>query len=242
MPLSDAHLHSMDQFTAADADWLTLRAIAQNNEVIIRNALLLRDPARLSKVEIRQAALHGSIRVLLMYAEEFDPAFHFTAETAEMALRSGNLECFKWGVRRTMDRALRRGGDRDPDETQWNAWFDAVRYMTVVAARAGRTEALNWMLTGAYSDHFDNPFPEFCLYTEAASNMHWGTVRFLLQSRATGIRCEDTRKALFGLVRKMFITEKLDAAIDVLERAFEEADVEAEKREDKGSGKRTRVE
>ncbi|KAK3237689.1 hypothetical protein CYMTET_52262 [Cymbomonas tetramitiformis] len=249
MPLSDAHLHSMDQFIATDADWSTLRAIAQNNEVVMRNTLLLRDPARLSDIEIAHAASHGSIRVLLVYAEEFDPAFHFTAETAEMALRSGNLEFFKWGVRRTMDKALAQGFvwinkvlAQDPGETRWKMWFDAVRYMPVVAARAGRTEALNWMLTGAYSEYFSNPFPEFCLYTEAADNMHWGTVRLLLHLRATGIRCEDVRNTLLESVRKMFTAEKLDAAIDVLRRAFEEADVEAETCTDKISSKRARVE
>ncbi|KAK3255080.1 hypothetical protein CYMTET_35707 [Cymbomonas tetramitiformis] len=228
----DTQRHSQNTFIASSIEWTILRRIAQDDELTVRFELLQRSPARLSEIEIEQAVTHGSMEVLYMYFEEFDENFRFCPVLAEMALTNGNFAVFKWGVRKTMDAALlieTTGGKRkhaDMQDPKWKAWFDALAYMTVVAARAGQTEALSWMLTGAYKEYFRNPFPEFCLYTEAVSNMQWETVRFLLDHKAEGISSRDTRRTLLTHAELTFLGEELHAATLVLESAFEQHDTE----------------
>ncbi|KAK3262165.1 hypothetical protein CYMTET_28966 [Cymbomonas tetramitiformis] len=234
MSFNDSLRHSMRLFIASDAEWAILRHIARDDEVAVRNALQQRSPSRLSETELGQAATHGSMKVLNMYVDDFYDDFRFCSTLAEMALTSGNFAIFEWGVHRTMDAALvtdheAKNGKRtrtDMENPEWKTWFDAVAYMTVVAARAGQTEALIWMLTGEYKEHFRNPFPEFCLYTEAINRAQWETVRCMMEHKVEGILSPDTQRVLLALTKESFVGEDLKAATLVLENAFDKEGAE----------------
>ncbi|KAK3255170.1 hypothetical protein CYMTET_35643 [Cymbomonas tetramitiformis] len=178
--------------------------------------------------------INGSKRVMTMYVEEFDSNFVVCSTLAEMALVSGNLDLFQWGVQRTMQAALLCGVETDArkrkratgDNCKWGQWFDAVGYMTVVAARTGQTDALEWMLTGAYKEYFRDPFPEFCLCTEAADNEQWGTLRFLVKHGAKGLLCKQTQSVITGMVKRIFCDDNLNSAMLVLQDAFENFEIE----------------
>eukprot|EP00854_Cymbomonas_tetramitiformis_P000688 gene688-1143_t len=218
MSFNDSLRHSMQTFIASDAE----------------NALQQRNPPRLSETELGQAATHGSMKVLNMYVDDFYEDFRFCSTLAEMALTSGNFAIFEWGVHRTMDAALvtdheAKNGKRtrtDMENPEWKLWFDALAYMTVVAARAGQTEALIWMLTGEYKEHFRNPFPEFCLYTEATNHAQWETVRCMMDHNVEGILSPDTQRVLLALTKESFVGEDLKAATLVLENAFDKEGAE----------------
>ncbi|KAK3277580.1 hypothetical protein CYMTET_14421 [Cymbomonas tetramitiformis] len=90
---------------------------------------------------------------------------------------------------------------------------DGTRYAAVLAARAGSTETLRWMLTGKYDHLFHHAFPEFCLLDEAARCMQFETLRYLLETGAPGVRCRESRENVLQTLKETYDRKDLDSVL-----------------------------
>ncbi|KAK3249149.1 hypothetical protein CYMTET_41412 [Cymbomonas tetramitiformis] len=233
--MKDIEMYKMSTLCTTDAQWALLRNISRDDAMAVRSHLLSKETPRLCDTALAHAMVSGSVTVMKMYVEEFDTDFVICSTLAEMALESGHLELFKWGVCRTMEaglksdvqaKACKRNRAADDNSCEWSKWLEAVGYMTVVAVRSGGTDALAWMLTGEYKEYFHDPFPEFSLCTEAVDNRQWETLRFLVNHGVKGLTCAQTRASVLGAVKNFFCGDELNSAMLVLRDAFEKSEPE----------------
>eukprot|EP00854_Cymbomonas_tetramitiformis_P014819 gene14819-17517_t len=172
--LQEFRVHQVsEEILMSDHQLALRRSVAADDEKAVKKHMQSHGILRLSPNDLQHAVRRGSVRTLEMYATDFDTNFAFddpsdACHFIDVAIENDQLPALRWGMRRFVR--------KHPNGT------DGTHYAAVLAARAGSTETLRWMLTGKYAELFHHAFPEFCLLDEAARCMQFETLRYLLET------------------------------------------------------------
>ncbi|KAK3243096.1 hypothetical protein CYMTET_4532 [Cymbomonas tetramitiformis] len=191
-----------EELLMSDHELALRRSVVADDAEAVRAHMRTHGTLRLSRDNLEHAVRRGSVRTLEMYVTEFDKEFAFddpsdVCHFIDVAIENDQLPALRWGMRRFVR--------KHPNGT------DGTHYAAVLAARAGSTETLRWMLTGERSDLFHHAFPEFCLLDEAARCTQFGTLRYLLETGAPGVRCRESRENLLWTLEETCDREDLES-------------------------------
>lgn len=207
----------------SDLEFALRQSVIADDESRVREHMRTYGLLRLSSNHLEHAVRRGSLRTLEMYVAEFDAQFDFTdpcevCRFVEVAIENDQLAVLRWGMRLFV-RTYPKG-------------TDGTHYAAVLAARAGSTETLRWMLTGERSDVFKQAFPEFCLLEEAARCMQFGTLRFLLEMGSAGVRCRQSRENVICVIEDLYDQTDVESVLTSVKARFSHYEIAYETLDD----------
>ncbi|KAK3241066.1 hypothetical protein CYMTET_7217 [Cymbomonas tetramitiformis] len=208
-----------EEILMSDHQLALRRSVAADDEKAVKKHMQSHGILRLSPNDLQHAVRRGSVRTLEMYATDFDTNFAFddpsdACHFIDVAIENDQLVALEWGMYRFVRRY--------PEGT------DGTRYAAVLAARAGSTETLRWMLTGKYAELFHHAFPEFCLLDEAARCMQFETLRYLLETGAPEVRCRESRENVLRTLKETYDQKDLDSVLCSVKGYFARYEIEYE--------------